>query len=175
MNLYFRLFFAICRGLFKKRMDLGETVTRQYRVLLNDIDINGHMNNGRYTQVVDLLLMEALLRTKLLVPALKRGWIPAMGGNIVSYRKQMKLFDPYTVSFRMCAWDDKWTFFEYEFRNKKDQVVTKGYAKGAFVGKGGLVPIETIEEKLNLKRPEHTSPSAIPKWLLADEDINQAA
>lgn len=173
MNLYIRLFFAICRGLFKGRIGLGDTITRTYRVLPNDIDINGHMNNGRYTTVVDLLLMEALLRSKLLIPALKRGWIPAMGGNIVSYRKQLKIFEKYSVSFRMCSWNEKWTFFEYEFRNTKDQTVTRGYAKGAFVGKAGLVPIDVIEEKLNVKRPEHISPSTIPKWLEADNELNQ--
>lgn len=174
MNLYIRLFFAICRGLFKARIELGDTLIREYRVLPNDIDINGHMNNGRYTTVVDLLLMEALLRSKLLIPALKRGWIPAMGGNIVSYRKQLKLFEKYSVSFRMCSWDEKWTFFEYEFRNRKEQVVTRGYAKGAFVSKSGLVPIELIEEKLNVKRPEHICPGAIPKWLEADNELMQS-
>lgn len=175
MNLYIRLFFAICRGLLKRRIELGETILRTYRVLPNDIDINGHMNNGRYTTVVDLLLMEALLRSKLLLPALKRGWIPAMGGNIVSYRKQLRLFEKYSVSFKMCSWNEKWTFFEYEFRNAKGQIVTRGYAKGAFVGKSGLVPIAVIEEKLNVLRPEYTSPAAIAKWMEADTELNQLA
>jgi acyl-CoA thioesterase FadM len=175
MNLYIRLFFAIFRGLLLHRIALGEKISRSFRVLPNDIDINGHMNNGRYMTVVDLLLMEMLLRSKLLLPALKRGWIPAMGGNIISYRKQLKLFEKYSVSYKVCGWSEKWTFFEYEFRNTKGELVTRGYSKGAFWGRSGLIPIDVIETELNLIRPENKTPDAVEKWIEADAELNKLA
>ena len=36
----------------------GDLIVRGLRVLPNDLDINGHMNNGRYLTIVDLMLVE---------------------------------------------------------------------------------------------------------------------
>ena len=58
MNLYLRLLWTLLRCWRMPRITAGETLVRSLRVLPNDLDINGHMNNGRYLTVVDLMLME---------------------------------------------------------------------------------------------------------------------
>jgi acyl-CoA thioesterase FadM len=44
---------------------VGQTLQRQFRVLPNDIDINGHMNNGRYLTMLDLRIVEYFIRVGL--------------------------------------------------------------------------------------------------------------
>ena len=48
MNLYSRLFWTLLRSLRLPAIQFGDSLERSLRVLPNDIDINGHMNNGRY-------------------------------------------------------------------------------------------------------------------------------
>ncbi|TMH75049.1 MAG: acyl-CoA thioesterase, partial [Betaproteobacteria bacterium] len=54
MNLYFRLLITILKALRAPRVTPGDTVELALRVLPTDLDLNGHMNNGRYLTLVDL-------------------------------------------------------------------------------------------------------------------------
>lgn len=86
MNLYIRLLLAVLRGFLKPPMALTDTLQRTLRVWPNDIDINKHMNNGRYMTIADLFMLELCLRAKILIPAFKLGWKPMLGGNLVVYK-----------------------------------------------------------------------------------------
>ena len=44
-------------------MTVGEPVELTPRVLPNNLDINGHMNNGRYLTIVDLALFTLFIRS----------------------------------------------------------------------------------------------------------------
>ena len=45
MNLYLRLLWTLLRAWRSPRLVLGQTLERTLRVLPNDLDVNGHMNN----------------------------------------------------------------------------------------------------------------------------------
>lgn len=171
MNLYFRLLIAIFRGFLKPKMELTETLCRGLRVWPNDIDINRHMNNGRYMTIADLFMLELCLRAKILIPAFRMGWKPMLGGNLVVYKKQLAMFEKYTAEFSICCWDENWTYFQYSFLNSAGEVVVTGYSKGAWVGRRGLVANAVIEEKLNIKRSAAAMPEAIRKWLEAEAHV----
>jgi len=63
MNLYLRLAWTLLRCLFLPAISPTDTLVVRRRVWINDIDINLHMNNGRYLTVVDLSLIEFFART----------------------------------------------------------------------------------------------------------------
>jgi acyl-ACP thioesterase len=56
MNLYLRLLWTLLRAPFKPRIVLGDTIELKLRVWPNDLDVNGHMNNGRYMTITDLAI-----------------------------------------------------------------------------------------------------------------------
>ena len=56
MNLYLRLLWTLLRSWRLPPLTIEHTLKRTMRVLPNDLDINGHMNNGRYLTTIDLLL-----------------------------------------------------------------------------------------------------------------------
>jgi len=168
MNLYFRLIIALLRGFLKPKMAIDETLFRDLRVWPNDIDINRHMNNGRYMTIADLFMLELCLRAKILIPAFKLGWKPMLGGNLVVYKKQLAMFEKYTAEFRICCWDESWTYFQYKFLNSRGDVVVTGYSKGAWVGRRGLVANTVVEEKLGIQRERAEIPEAIKKWIDAE-------
>ena len=57
---------------------LDEDLIRM-RVWPNDIDINLHMNNGRYLNIMDYGRMHLLARTRLLEHILRSRWMPMVG------------------------------------------------------------------------------------------------
>ena len=55
MNLIFRLLRILVWGLVGPRLDpLGRSIV-SFRVWPNDLDINIHMNNGRYLTIMDIV------------------------------------------------------------------------------------------------------------------------
>ncbi|MES2669619.1 MAG: acyl-CoA thioesterase [Pseudomonadota bacterium] len=175
MNLYFRLLIALLRGFFKPKMAVTSTLIREMRVWPNDIDINMHMNNGRYMTITDLFMIELCLRAGILVPAMKMGWKPMLGGSLVVYKKQLATFDRYTAEFRICCWEENWTYFEFAFLNSAGEVVVTGYSKGAWVGRRGLVPNTVVEEKLGIAPNTTAIPDAIMRWREAEAQVLQKA
>lgn len=82
------------------RLVLGQaTLERTLRVLPNDLDVNGHMNNGRYLTVIDLMLVEYFVRTGFARAMLQRGWRPMAGGSFITYRRGLKPLQTYTLRF----------------------------------------------------------------------------
>lgn len=171
MNLYLRLIVAIIRGYFKPTMSLSDTLQREMRVLPNDIDINGHLNNGRSMTILDLFMLELCLRSRILMPAIRKGWKPMLGGNVVTYRRQLSVLEKYQAKFRIYCLDEKWTYFQYALVNSAGDTVVAGYSKGAWVGRKGLVPNAEIQEKLDVEAPDRPMPQAIRNWLDAESEI----
>ncbi len=75
------------RALRLPRLARADTLERRLRVLRNDLDINGHMNNGRDLTLIDLMLVAYVVRCGCARVMPARGWRPMAGGSIVSYRR----------------------------------------------------------------------------------------
>lgn len=174
MNLYFRLLLALIRGRLKSGMEPTDELVRQMRVLPNDIDVNFHMNNGRYMTVVDLFIVEYFMRTNMLRPMMKMGWKPMFGGHLVTYQRGLSMFEKYTMEFKVVGMDEHWVFFSYVFRNTSGKIAAKGYAKGASVSKKGLVPIAIFSEKIGVPIMTDALPEAVIDWIAADNTLRQA-
>jgi hypothetical protein len=76
MNLYLRLLWTWIAARFKPAIRMGDTIEMSLRVWPGDLDINGHMNNGRYMTITDLAVIEYFTRAGFLPIALRRGWRP---------------------------------------------------------------------------------------------------
>jgi acyl-CoA thioesterase FadM len=149
MNLYLRLLWTLLRCWRMPRIQAGDSIVRQLRVLPNDLDINGHMNNGRYLTVVDLMLIEYFVRSGFARVMLREGWKPMSGGSFISYRRGLKPFQNYDLRFRLDACDGHWNYMRFEFASA-GKLCAAGYMKGAAVSGAGLVPNAVSYEKMGL-------------------------
>lgn len=87
MNLWFRLLITLLLSLLRKRAGLFETTVTRFRVLPNDLDFNGHMNNGRYMTLADLGRLDFVVRTGSAAIAIdNRAW-PVVGDVTAKFRK----------------------------------------------------------------------------------------
>jgi acyl-CoA thioesterase FadM len=174
MNLYLRLLFTLLRSLRAKPLAPCDTLERTLRVLPSDLDINGHMNNGRYLTLLDLLLVEYFLRTGFVRALLKNGWRPMSGGAIITYRRGLSPLQTYTLRYRLDACDTHWNYMRFEFV-ADGKVCAAGYMKGAAVAKGGLVPNSQSYAALGLTAPAHALPEPVRNWLAAEQGVISAA
>jgi acyl-CoA thioesterase FadM len=141
MNLYLRLLWTLLRAHFLRPLAFADTLSQYWRVLPNDIDINLHMNNGRYLTMVDLGLIEFFGRTGFLKALVKQGWQPMAGGVLISFRRDLRPLQGYELRFRWLCADERWNYMAFEFV-RAGKVHAAGLMKGGAVSRDGLVPTE---------------------------------
>jgi acyl-CoA thioesterase FadM len=117
------------------------------RVLPNDIDINRHMNNGRYLTICDLSRVDLFLRTGLAQIMLKERWMPVISEHTMIYKKSLNLFEKYEVQMELVGWDEKAFHMVHTFL-VGDRIAAQGTSKGVIVGKKGVVEPRLVMEKV---------------------------
>ena len=178
MNLYLRLFYMLIATFFKPKVadELDETRLR-FSVWPNDLDLNGHMNNGRYLTIMDIGRMDFVIRLGLAGYIIKNGYIPVLSSASVRYRLPLLPFQKYQLKTRIVCWDDKWVFMEHRFviaGGKKDGAVAAvGLVKGSFFSKKtrGTIPTGEIMQAIGLTQASPAMPEYIAHWQQAEETL----
>lgn len=80
-----------------------------------DIDLNMHINNGRFLSLADLGRLHFLWSVGTLGGILKNGWMPLVGNVDIEYRKSIKIFQRFEVKTELLYWDEKWFYFQHVF------------------------------------------------------------
>ncbi|WP_323118091.1 thioesterase family protein [Burkholderia alba] len=170
MNLYLRLIWVWLRARCGPPIRLGDTIELPLTVWPNDLDLNGHMNNGRYMTIADLALVAYMTRAGFVGPALARGWRPMLGGAFISFRRGLKPFSRYRLRFGVVCWDPRWTYMRFEFVDR-GAVMATGYLKGGIVGRQGIAGTAEMCEALGVPPESPSFPPAVLAWLEADRLI----
>ena len=160
------------RALRAPKIAFGDTVELSLRVLPNDLDANGHMNNARYLAVVDLGLVTLFICSGFLRLCLRRGWRPMGGGQLIHYRRGLNVFQRYTLRLAPVGWDEFWNYVRFDFVRDGELCAT-GIMKGAAVGPGGLVPTAEVYPALGHHEPSPTLPPDVQAWIAADRMLGE--
>lgn len=171
MNLWLRLVWALIRAGRLPRIASGVTIERRLRVWPGDLDINGHMNNGRYLTILDLMLVEYFVRSGFARVMLRAGWRPMSGGAVITYRKALMPGQRYRLRFALAAADHAWNFMRFEFLREDGTLCAAGYMKGAAVGRTGLVPNAESYARLGQAFEQQPLPEAVAHWLAAERAV----
>jgi len=170
MNLYLRLVWALLRSSRLPRIVPGDWIERRLRVWPSDLDINAHMNNGRYLTIVDLMLAEYFVRTGFARAMMSAGWRPMSGGAFISYRRALKPWQVYTLRFTLAGADTAWNYMRFEFVHEDGTLAAAGYVKGAAVGRRGLVPNVVSYARCGVAFLPRQLPASVTHWLAAEAD-----
>jgi acyl-CoA thioesterase FadM len=133
------------------------------RVLPNDIDINFHMNNARYLNLMDYARTHMLARSRLLEHILHSRWRPMVGAVWITYRRSLPLFASFTIASRMVCWDDRWFYIEQTFTGSKG-LAAVGWVKGVLRDAKGNVDPQTVIEGVTPGLFSPPMPEAIAAW-----------
>ena len=163
MYVFIRLFYTLLVASFRPRISFFDNAVTTLRVWPNDLDINLHVNNGRYLTLMDIGRFDLCWRSGLLQAALKRGWLPVVGTAQVTFKKSLKPFQKFELHTKMLWWDGKWFYIEHAFYSGGD-LYARALIKGVFRSKGKNVPIKTIAEAMGIDLPFPECPQVIVDW-----------
>jgi acyl-CoA thioesterase FadM len=182
MNLWFRLL-LICSGYIYDRRKLDPLgVSRlEFKVWPFDLDLNMHMNNGRYLSIMDLGRMDLIVRFGIMKQVLKNKWSPILASATIRYRKSLNPFQKFRLETRVVWWDEKWFYMEQRFVtiDEKDPdndgiVAAIAFVKGSFYDRKNkkTVPSEELANLLGIDESEYPEkPEYISSWQVAEDDM----
>jgi acyl-CoA thioesterase FadM len=141
------------------RVDVLATTRISLRVWPNDLDVNLHVNNGRYLALADLGRIDWFVRSGIFGVARRHNTFPVVGDAIAKFRRDLKAFQAFEIHTRLVGWDRKWGFIEHRFvRNRR--VIGVVAIRGMFKGPDGALDPEALVTGL-----AHSAPSPqLPEW-----------
>lgn len=152
MNLFVRLFYVLITTLFRPRLPVGPSTSELTLMTMpNDLDINLHVNNGRYLTLCDLNRVDMFIRSGLAKLMVKHGWMPVITEHTMNYRKQLGVFRRFKASLELTHWDERHFFMTHRF-TIGDKLIAEGTSKGLLLGKQGVVAPEVVIAAMQARR-----------------------
>lgn len=144
MNLFFRLFYVLIASFFRPRLAIDKAVSDiALMTFPNDLDINLHVNNGRYLTLCDLKRVDLFIRTGLARVMIREGWMPIVAEHTMVYRKSLGAFKKFQAKLEVTHWDEKYFFMQHVF-SVDGKIIAEGTSKGVVKGKQGVIPPDTV-------------------------------
>lgn len=141
MNLWLRLLHLVASAFWRPRLDPMSEVSRlSFRVWPTDLDTSLHLNNGRYWTLMDLGRTDLMLRSGLWRTILKNRWVPVVSAGKIRFRRELRLFRPFTLETRIVGWTDTSIVIEH-------RVVTRGRDGGDILSAIALVRAGLYDRK----------------------------
>jgi acyl-CoA thioesterase FadM len=140
MNLWLRLLHLVLASLFRPRIRPTDISRLAFRVWPHDLDTSLHMNNGRYWTIMDLGRADLMIRSGLWRAMLKKGWVPVVNAAKIRFRRELRLFQPFTLETRVVTWAETFVVMEH-------RILTQGRDGGEIVNAVALVRAGLYERK----------------------------
>jgi acyl-CoA thioesterase FadM len=164
VNLWFRLIWVLIATRFRPPLARPFGVsTISLIVLPNDLDVNLHMNNGRYLTVMDLGRLDLFIRGGLMRAVRGAGWRPVLSAAKIRFRRELRLWRRFRIESRVVYWEH--TVFVMEHRviirdaNGRDVVAAISLNRGGMHDprQRRFVPVAELFARMNI---DATSPPA---------------
>lgn len=166
MSLYFRFFWLVFLARRRSGLSPTEVSTISLRVLPNDLDLNRHVNNGRYGTFMDLGRMDLIVRTGLLKLMQEHHWFPVVADMHLRFLRPLKLWQKFELDTRLLGWDERFFYFQQQFISDK-KLCTVGLVKTQI--RQGRKRVDTTEvlNKLNYEGSSPEIPVSVQQWINA--------
>ena len=171
MNLYLRLLLTIVRSRRLPALDPWDTVSTPMRVLPNDLDTLGHMNNGRYLTMLDLARTELMMRSGLYRRSEELGYYLVVAGQTINYRRSLMPWQKFEIRTRLLSGDARAVFVEQAFVHKGTVCAHAVVRLRVLKKKGGTVSDPEMADLLSAPPAAHGDvPTWIPEWNATSRD-----
>ena len=169
MNLYLRLLRALLMGMLSETLHYTASTESRFRVWLHDLDAFGHMNNGRYLQIMDVARTDWMARTGVVAAIRRHRWSPLLGGGVIRFRHSLRFGQTYRVQTRLIGWDERWFFLEHRFVDRRERCVAVGVTRAALRADGAWVPTERVAAEVHPGAESPAVPDYVVEWLGVEE------
>lgn len=129
-----------------------------------DLDLNRHMNNGKYLSIMDVGRVDLMVRTGLWRILRQRGWYPVVVSETISFRKSLKPWQSFVIESRAIGFDEQAVYVEQRFvaseRGGAEELYARAYVRARILKRsGGVVSIPDLIEAFG------AAPQSIPPEL----------
>jgi acyl-CoA thioesterase FadM len=133
------------------------------RVWPNDIDLNLHLNNARYLNLMDYGRTHLLARSRLLSRIIRSRYTPTVGAVWITYRRSLPVFSGFTLSSRLVCWDERWFYVEQSFTGREG-LAAVGWVKAILRDAQGTVEPQRVIAGVSPGLVSPPMPEAIATW-----------
>ena len=163
MNLYLRLLWLLWHMRGMEQRGLFDESRLAFRVLPNDLDLNLHMNNGRYLAFMDLGRVHLMAQAGLMVHVRRNRWMPVLAAAEITYLRSLNPFERFELVTRVMTWDDKYVYMEQTFE-REGELCAHAYVKGLFLSHEGRVPNAELVGAMGYRGDAPAMPEALQRW-----------
>jgi acyl-CoA thioesterase FadM len=144
MNLIFRMLWVWLLSTRRERLTPGVAESRLSLITLpNDLDLNMHMNNGRFLTICDLSRVDLFIRSGLVGAMRKYKWAPIITEHTMRYKRPLRLFQKFEVVMQLTHWDDRNFYMSHQFFIG-ERLIAEGKSVGVIRGREGVIAPETV-------------------------------
>ena len=126
---------------------LFDVVSMEFRVGLLDIDLNMHLNNGKYTKIMDRCRLEHAVVTGLLNRMIE----------------ELRPYQRFMVHTRILGWDDKYTYYDQRFDSQR-KLHTHALLRLAHMYGGKTISPQAFQEMTGLNKVSPPLPAYVQDW-----------
>ena len=144
MNLWFRMTkILLLTWIWRRPFALTDVSRLKFRVWPLDLDMNFHVNNGRYLALMDLGRVDLMVRAGVFRKAIRRGWTPVVASIHITFRHSLYLWQHFHLRTKVVGWDEKWFYIEQDF-SAGGKLAARALVKAALRTRGGTVPTNEV-------------------------------
>lgn len=164
MNMYLRLLWFLLRVRRASPLRIWDASHATFRVNPADLDVQRHMNNGRYLSIMDLGRMDLMLRSGFWKRVTAAGWYPVVAGQTITYRKSLTLGQKFDLATRVIGYDERWIYMEQVFR-RGSTVIADAVIRARFLRtSGGSVDVSEVLELVGPAPEDLELPQWVREW-----------
>lgn len=142
---------------------LYEAVSIDRRVGLTDIDLNLHLNNAKYLKYMDLARLENMLANGMMWKFIRSNTRPIITNTEIAYIRELRTWQPFSVSARILGYDDKYIYSEQRFMSD-GKLCTHAFTRFACVYKGRARPAPEVLAHVGITEPSPSLPEPVQLW-----------
>ncbi|WP_114856616.1 acyl-CoA thioesterase [Brachybacterium sp. YJGR34] len=162
--MYLRVLWLMIRVRLRPRLSLWDTAHTPFRVGLADLDLQRHMNNGRFLSLMDLGRMDLMVRSGFWARVQEKGWYPVVAGQTITYRRSLTLGQRFDLASRVLGVDDRWIYMEQVFR-VGPEIHAEAVVRARFLRtEGGSVDVREVLEVSGPLPADRVVPEWVAEW-----------
>jgi len=169
---WLRLIRVGCTVIGAPRVGVFDSTTIRMRVWPNDLDLNLHVNNGRYLALADIARMHWFVRSDALRTARRERAVPIVGDAIAKFRRDLKLLEHFEIHTRLLGWDHRWGFLEHRFV-RRGRVLGVVGVRGVFKGPEGPIDPQVFLTAVGARSDSPPLPQWVVEWNNGCESLSK--
>lgn len=137
----------------RKRMSLLDESILHGRVGPHDLDMNLHMNNGRYLSRMDDGRLDLIVRTGMGRLVMRHRLTMVVGTVNIRFRRALELWDRYTLRTQVLTWDEKWLYLRQRYESN-GRIAAEAVLQALILdGNGEKMPTAKVLEMMEVELP----------------------